>query len=277
MQFVLEPIYKIYSQVLGGEVAELSATLAQLGVNLRRSQLQIDPRPLLKLVFRQLLGAPTGFVDMCVRHIPSPLDGAAAKVKGYYTGRQDGIEAAAMRACDASGPLVVNIVKLFNSPSMSSFVAFGRILSGTLRVGMSVKVLGESYTAEDEEEMAVRTISGVSIGQARYEVPISEARAGSLVLLHGVDDVINKTATIADASDAGANVAIFRPLQFNTAAVVNLAIEPLNPSELPKVLAGLRKIQQSYPLARTRVEESGEHVIISTGELAMDCIMHDLR
>ena len=182
-----------------------------------------------------------------------------------------------MRACDATGPLVINVVKLFNSPTMSAFLAFGRVLSGTVRVGMSVKVLGESYTADDEEEMAVRTISGVSVGQSRYELPIGEARAGCLVMLQGVDDVINKTATIADAGDAGADVAIFRPLQFNTAAVVNLAIEPLNPSELPKVLAGLRKIQQSYPLARTRVEESGEHVVMSTGELAMDCIMHDLR
>ena len=33
----------------------------------------------------------------------------------------------------------------------------------------------------------------------------------------------------------------------------------------------------SYPLASTKVEESGEHVIMGTGELYMDCIMHDLR
>ena len=27
----------------------------------------------------------------------------------------------------------------------------------------------------------------------------------------------------------------------------------------------------------TKVEESGEHVIIGTGELFLDCVMHDLR
>merc|ERR1712008_299631 len=32
-----------------------------------------------------------------------------------------------------------------------------------------------------------------------------------------------------------------------------------------------------YPLLNTRVEESGEHVILGTGELYLDCVMHDLR
>merc|ERR1711939_1033340 len=55
------------------------------------------------------------------------------------------------------------------------------------------------------------------------------------------------------------------------------AVEPINPSELPKMLDGLRKINKSYPLITTKVEESGEHVILGTGELYMDCVLHDLR
>jgi len=43
------------------------------------------------------------------------------------------------------------------------------------------------------------------------------------------------------------------------------------------MLEGLRKINKSYPLAVTKVEESGEHIILGTGELYMDCILHDLR
>ncbi len=59
--------------------------------------------------------------------------------------------------------------------------------------------------------------------------------------------------------------------------MVKLAVEPLIPSELPKLIEALRKINKSYPLVTTKVEESGEHVIVGTGELYMDCIMHDLR
>jgi U5 small nuclear ribonucleoprotein component len=43
------------------------------------------------------------------------------------------------------------------------------------------------------------------------------------------------------------------------------------------MLDGLRKINKSYPLVQTRVEESGEHVIMGTGELYLDCVLHDLR
>ena len=54
-------------------------------------------------------------------------------------------------------------------------------------------------------------------------------------------------------------------------------MEPVNPSELPKMLDGLRKVNKSYPLLGTRVEESGEHIILGTGELYLDCVMHDIR
>lgn len=59
--------------------------------------------------------------------------------------------------------------------------------------------------------------------------------------------------------------------------MVKLAVEPINPSELPKMLDSLRKVNKSYPLLTTRVEESGEHVMLGTGELYMDCVMHDMR
>ena len=44
-----------------------------------------------------------------------------------------------------------------------------------------------------------------------------------------------------------------RPLRFQAASVVKIATEPLNPSELPKMVEGLRKINKSYPMAVTKV------------------------
>jgi len=59
--------------------------------------------------------------------------------------------------------------------------------------------------------------------------------------------------------------------------LIVVLVEPVNPSELPKMLDGLRKVNKSYPLLATRVEESGEHIVLGTGELYLDCVMHDLR
>ena len=50
----------------------------------------------------------------------------------------------------------------------SSFDAFGRIISGTLRPGDRVRVLGEAYTPDDEEDSAVAEVSNVWVYQARY-------------------------------------------------------------------------------------------------------------
>jgi U5 small nuclear ribonucleoprotein component len=105
---------------------------------------------------------------------------------------------------------------------------------------------------------------------------VLEAGPGNCVVLEGVGAHLAKTATVVDdASDDPC--AIFEPPRFDDQAIVKLAVEPLNPAELPKMTEGLRKISKSYPLARTKVEESGEHVVVGTGELYLDCAMHDLR
>lgn len=56
-----------------------------------------------------------------------------------------------------------------------------------------------------------------------------------------------------------------------------MAIEPAVPSELPKMLDGIRKLNKTYPLLKTKVEESGEHILLGTGELYLDNLLYDLR
>jgi len=128
--------------------------------------------------------------------------------------------------------------------------------------------------------MTVKDISKMWLMEARYRVEVTEMGPGGWILLEGIDGSIVKTATVTSSSahsEYESDLHIFRPLTFNTLAVIKISVEPLNPSELPKMLEGLRKINKSYILATTKVEESGEHVIMGTGEIYLDCIMHDLR
>ncbi|KAL4105936.1 hypothetical protein PRIC1_003991 [Phytophthora ramorum] len=285
IQFVLEPLYKMYSKVLNGDPKELSSSLRAMGLRLRKEELNLNPRPLLKLVLGKFFGnVTTGFMDMVVNHVPSPLETAKTKLESIYSGNQSS-EMSIVRgiqSCDPKAPLMVNIVKLYSSPDGTTFSAFGRVYSGEVRENKDVKVLGEAYSAEDDEDMCTRTIESVCIAQGRYKIQVNRIPAGNWVLLEGVDSSITKSATITDADEdllQDEEVGIFRPIHiaFGTTAVMKLAVEPLNPAELPKMLEGLRKISKSYPLVRTKVEESGEHVILCTGELAADCILHDLR
>ncbi len=59
------------------------------------------------------------------------------------------------------------------------------------------------------------------------------------MLLEGLDATISKTATVVPEF-LEEEVHIFRPLQFQTQAVVKIAVEPLNPSELPKMVSTAR-------------------------------------
>ena len=77
---------------------------------------------------------------------------------------------------------------------------------------------------------------------------------------------IAKTATIVSntlSDEEMSEMHIFSPLKFPQAggeAIMKLAIEPLNPADLPKMVEGCRRVSKAYPMARTKVEESGEHV-----------------
>jgi U5 small nuclear ribonucleoprotein component len=278
VKFVLEPIYKLYSHTLSESPDDLKATLASVGVTLKPSQLKSDAKELLNLVCGQFFGPATGFVDMVVQHVPSPVEGAQRTLTRYYTGPMDTKVGASMLACNSDGPLIVHVTKLFSSTDAGSFHSFGRILSGTARPGQQVRVLGEGYTPEDEEDMVVATISDTWIAETCYNISTNGVPAGNWVLLGGVDNSIVKTATLIPLKlEDDEEAYIFRPIRHITESVFKIAVEPVNPSELPKMLDGLRKINKSYPLISTKVEESGEHVVLGTGELYMDCVLHDLR
>ncbi|KAJ3679071.1 hypothetical protein LUZ60_017082 [Juncus effusus] len=276
VEFVLEPLYKIYSQVVGEHRKSVEVTLAELGVTLPNSAYKLNVLPLLRLACSSIFGNATGFTDMLVKHVPSAKEGASRKVESLYTGPLDSTIALDMKTCDPNGSLMVNVTKLYPKPDCTVFDAFGRVYSGTIKTGQTVKVLGENYSPDDEEDMTVKEVTKLWVYQARYRIAVSQAPAGSWVLIEGVDASIMKTATLCPVN-LDDDVYVFRPLKFNMLPVVKIAAEPLNPSELPKMVEGLRKISKSYPLAVTKVEESGEHTILGSGEIYLDSIMKDLR
>lgn len=291
--FILEPLYKIYSACLGESEEETNKLLRSLGVLLKREQLRASARPLLKAALSKFLEtAVCGIIDMMVRHVPTPANAAKGKIARCYSGPMDAPIVQEMLACNPKGPLVIHVTKLYSSSDGSSFDAFGRIYSGTVKPGQRVKVLGEAYVPdEDDEDCAIATVEAVAIPRGRSQTPVTLATAGNWVLLQGIDATIAKTATIIDArgeddpvmetdpTDEDA-IHIFTPLKFPFAgneSIVKMSLEPLQPAELPKMVEGLRRVSKSYPMVQTRVEESGEHVLFGTGELYLDCVLHDLR
>lgn len=276
VEFILEPIYKLFAQVVGDVDSTLTDALIELNIKLTKEESKCNIRPLLRLIMSRFCGDFSGFVDMCVEHVPSPLDNAKAKTDHVYTGPQEGKLYEDMLNCGQNGALMVHTVKMYPTDDCTFFQVLGRVLSGTIHSGQEVKVLGENYSLYDEEDSRVLQVGRLWIYEARYKIELNRVPAGNWVLIEGIDQCIVKTSTISDVQHKE-ELYIFRPLKFNTQSIIKIAVEPVNPSELPKMLDGLRKVNKSYPLLSTRVEESGEHVILGTGELYLDCVMHDLR
>jgi len=284
VSFVLEPLYKLTSAVVSYRVEDLKKTLQSLGIVFRNKEYMSDVKPLLQHSLSAFIGLSTGLVSMLVDCIPSPLSSSKHKVQSFYTGPMDSEIVEYMMKCDSRGPLTVLVTKLMPNPSFERFYALGRIMSGRIQPGQKVRILGENYDPEyDDEDQAEERVSHIYIPGGRYKLEVTAAYAGSWVLIEGIDDSILKTATVIDAEyESWKDMHIFQPttsiLGIGVCCpVVRVAIEPLRPSQLPKMVDGLRKCNKSYPALQTKVEESGEHVLLGTGELYLDCVLYDLR
>ena len=277
VHFILEPLYKLYSQVLGESETDLAQTLASVGIDIKPELLSQDVKELLRTVLQSFFGSfSTALVDACVLHLPNPREAASSRIERIYSGPMDTQTAKGLKACDPNGPLMLQVTKLYASDDATTFFALGRVFSGTLKKGEVVRILGPGYSLDDEEDMAIKPVEALYVYETRYKFSIDSISAGNIVLLGGVESTIVKGATIT-AEEHPDDAYVFSAVKYGTNPVMKLAIEPINPSELPKLLDGLRKVNKSYPLLETKVEESGEHVLLGSGEMYMDCVMHDLR
>lgn len=66
-------------------------------------------------------------------------------------------------------------------------------------------------------------------------------------------------------------------MKFSVSPVVRVAVECKNPSDLPKLVEGLKRLAKSDPMVQCCIEESGEHVVAGAGELHLEICLKDLE
>jgi U5 small nuclear ribonucleoprotein component len=69
VQFVLEPLYKMYTLCLGESEKDVEKAFRSLGVLLGKEELRASARPLMRAAFRKYFGVSTGFVGSIVKHV----------------------------------------------------------------------------------------------------------------------------------------------------------------------------------------------------------------
>lgn len=114
MDFILDPIYKILSSVVSYDYEQLSPILAELDIYPKKEDYRLDSNAFLKLICQEYFGNASPLVDQLIHVIPNPKQNNEKKITQYYSGVEDEEVQNELVKGDPEGPLMINIVKLFN-------------------------------------------------------------------------------------------------------------------------------------------------------------------
>lgn len=172
------------------------------------------------------------------------------------------------------------------------FIAFARVFSGRIERGDKLFVLGprhdptcimpgfvetidQSKQLEDlglDEHVTVATVEKFYLLMGRDVEEIDYAPAGVLVGIEGLHKHLIRTATLS--SDIYCPP--FNDMHMPAAPILRVAIEPRNPIDTNALIRGLKLLNQADPCVEVRLQQTGEHVIIATGEVHLQHCIKDL-
>jgi len=272
-QFVMDPINLLFKSIMNGEKAKYEKMITSLQINLTNDEKDLTGKALLKTVMRKFLPAGDALLEMLVLHLPSPVQAQKYRVATLYEGPDDDECAQAIKACDPNGPLMLYISKMVPTSDKGRFYAFGRVFSGTVRTGQKVRIMGPNYIPGKKEDLVIKPIQRTVLMMGRTTEAIDDCPCGNTIALVGIDQYLVKSGTIT-TSEVAHN---FKLMKFSVSPVVRVAVEAKNPSELPKLVEGLRRLAKSDPCVQCITEESGEHIVAGAGELHLEICLKDLE
>lgn len=174
-------------------------------------------------------------------------------------------------------------------------LGFARLYSGTLRIGACVFAVLPKYnntlepTHPHNAKFLLKVhVEGLYIMMGRELVLVDHIHAGNIFAIRGLEGKVWRNATLCAPGESGidntSNLSELGPCIINLGAVrrsaapiVRVALEPAMPADLSKLVHGLKLLSQSDPCVETFQQQTGEHVIVTAGELHLERCLKDLR
>ena len=156
-------------------------------------------------------------------------------------------------------------------------IGFARLYSGTLSVGDSIYVLPPKFSpvyphASPEPQKVI--VTGLYLLMGRGLEALKTVPAGIVFGIAGLEGHVLKSGTLCSQLEGSVNLA---GVNMGSQPIVRVALEPVNPGDLDKMIRGIKLLVQSDPCAQYEVLESGEHVILTAGELHLERCVKDIR
>ncbi|EPY50025.1 GTPase Ria1 [Schizosaccharomyces cryophilus OY26] len=154
------------------------------------------------------------------------------------------------------------------------FVGFARIYSGSISVGQQIYVYGPKYDpAKPDEHITKVTIESLYLMMGQELFALDTVPAGNVFAIGGLAGTVLRTATLCSVPGGPNLVGVTQQAD----PIVRVAVEPMRPYEMSKLVAGLEMLNQADPCVQIAAEENGEHVIMCAGEIHLERCLKDLR
>ncbi|VDI73619.1 ribosome assembly protein 1 [Mytilus galloprovincialis] len=176
-----------------------------------------------------------------------------------------------------------------------TFIAFARVMSGVVKKGQKLYVLGPKHDPEvalkeetsghqiddslsikdlsSDIHITVATVTDVYLFMGRELELTDSVPAGNVLGIGGLEDHILKSGTVSSTVACPA----FTDLYFDASPIVRVALEPKHAVDMKKLVQGLKLLNQADPCVQVMVQETGEHVIVTAGEVHLQRCVDDLK
>lgn len=116
-------------------------------------------------------------------------------------------------------------------------------------------------------------VSNIYLLMGRELEELDEAPAGCIIGIGGLQQHVLKTATLSTTVWCPS----FCELSLMATPILRVAVEPYNALDLPRLVKGLKLLNQSDACVQVIVQENGEHVLLTLGEVHLERCVADLE
>ena len=202
-------------------------------------------------------------LGMVVKHHPPPHVAQQYRIPQIWKGDLDSDIGKALLACSDDGPTIMMIVNMVLDPAAGP-VAIGRLFSGKIKDGQTINII------DAKREGRVQSVN-FFMGNQREQV--GELGSGNIPALLGLTEA-RAGNTISSIKD----MPMFEGVKYVSEPVVQVAVEPKHPKDLPKLVEVLKQLTIEDPNLVVKIdEESGETIVAGMGVLHLDVATHRIQ
>jgi elongation factor 2 len=202
-------------------------------------------------------------LGMVVKHHPPPHVAQQYRIPQIWKGDLESDIGKALLACSDDGPTIMMIVNMVLDPAAGP-VAIGRLFSGTIKDGQTVNII------DAKREGRVQSVN-FFMGNQREQV--GELGSGNIPALLGLTE-----ARAGNTISSIKEMPMFEGVKYVSEPVVQVAVEPKHPKDLPKLVEVLKQLTIEDPNLVVKIdEESGETIVAGMGVLHLDVATHRIQ